>query len=88
MRIGGDSDLNAGPGRDAHEHRDESGATVRTVSSGVNVVPEESRAAPKSKELAPGPVVDKLGSYKPATYAITVAHNSEGGATRMVREDR
>jgi hypothetical protein len=67
------------------------GEQVTLQTSGANVTPPEAKAAPtaQNRTLDQGPKVDgKTNSYGKAVYRMTVTHNSNGGKTDLVREDR
>ncbi len=73
------------------EGNKENGQSLAVRTSGANATPPEAKAAPKVdvKALDNGPKVDpKTNSYRKAVYAQTVRHNSTGGGTTLIREDR
>jgi hypothetical protein len=92
------SEMSASGDRPEHvvEGNKDNGQSLSVRTSGANATPREAKVDPKipidergGLKLDKGPNVDpKTNAYRKSVYEQTVRHNSEGGATTLIREDR
>lgn len=97
------SEMSASGDRPEHvvEGNKDNGQSLSVRTSGANATPTEAKAAPnphiqksedgvtRPRPMDKGPNVDgKTNAYHKAVYEQTVRHNSTGGATTLIREDR